>query len=58
MAIESVMGGDTLDAMNKAASQLGKLAKGKKKTYSKEELARRASRLAEARKKRWPKKPH
>jgi hypothetical protein len=57
MEIESVMGGDTLESMNKAASQLGKLAKGVKKTLSKEEIARRTKRLAEARKKRWPKQP-
>lgn len=41
---------------NPAAVALGKLAAGKPKDYSKAELKRRADRLAEARKKRWPKK--
>ena len=42
--------------MNKAAQQLGRLAKGKPKTLTKAEIARRTKRLAEAREKRWPKK--
>ena len=41
---------------NKAASALGKLAKGKPKNLTKAEIARRTKRLAEAREKRWPKK--
>jgi hypothetical protein len=41
---------------NKAASALGKLAKGKPKNLTEWEIARRTRRLAEARKKRWPKK--
>jgi len=40
--------------MNKAAQTLGKMAAGKPKNFSTEELARRKKRLAEARKKRWP----
>ena len=39
--------------MNKSASALGKLAKGKPKNYTQAELDRRAKRLAEARKLRW-----
>jgi hypothetical protein len=42
--------------MNKHASKLGKLAKGKPKTLSQEERIRRAKSLAIARKKRWPNK--
>jgi hypothetical protein len=42
--------------MNKAAQALGRMARGVPKNYSKAELARRAKRLAEARKTRWPKK--
>jgi hypothetical protein len=42
--------------MNRAASQLGKLAAGKPKTYSAAEIERRKKRLAEARLKRWPKR--
>lgn len=42
--------------MNRAASALGKLGRGKKKTLSKEEIARRTKRLKKARSKRWPKK--
>lgn len=42
--------------MNRAASQLGKLAKGKPKTLTKAERARRAKSLAVARAKRWPSK--
>ena len=42
--------------MNKAAQQLGRLAAGKPKNYSAAELARRKKRLADARKKRWPRK--
>jgi len=42
--------------MNKAAQQLGRLAKGKPKRISQAESKRRRESLAEARKKRWPKK--
>ena len=42
--------------MNKAAQQLGQLGKGKKKTLTPEEIDRRTKQLADARKKRWPKK--
>jgi hypothetical protein len=42
--------------MNKAAQELGRLGKGKKKTLSPEEIERRKKRLAYAREKRWPKK--
>jgi hypothetical protein len=42
-------------AMNRAARQLGRLGRGKKKTISLAERRHR-ERLAEARKKRWPKK--
>jgi hypothetical protein len=42
--------------MNKAAQQLGRLGKGKKKTLAQEEIERRKKRLADAREKRWPKK--
>lgn len=42
--------------MNKAAQALGRMAKGKPKKYSAEEIKRRAERLAVARKKRWGKK--
>jgi hypothetical protein len=42
--------------MNRAASQLGKMAAGKPKRFSPEEIAKRTKRLAAARKKRWPKK--
>ena len=41
--------------MNRAASALGKLGKGKKKTLTAAEIARRKKRLAHARAKRWPK---
>jgi hypothetical protein len=41
--------------MNKAAQQLGRLARGKQKTLTKAERARRRARLAEARKLRWAK---
>jgi hypothetical protein len=44
-------------SMNKAAQALGRLGKGKPKTYSRAERKRRALRLAEVRKKRWIKKP-
>jgi len=37
------------------AAALGRLSKGKKKTLSKAEIARRTNRLAEARKLRWSK---
>ena len=40
--------------MNRAAQQLGRLARGKAKTLSKTERRRRAERLAVARQKRWP----
>ncbi len=40
---------------NPMAVALGKLAKGKKKTLSKAERARRKERMAKAREKRWPK---
>jgi hypothetical protein len=39
--------------MNKAASELGKMAKGVPKHLSKAERKRRSLRLADARKKRW-----
>jgi hypothetical protein len=42
--------------MNKAAQQLGRLARGKPKHYSPAEIKKRTERLAKARKKRWPKK--
>lgn len=41
--------------MNKAAQKLGKLAAGKPKHFSAAEIKRRKKRIAEARKKRWPK---
>jgi hypothetical protein len=37
---------------NPAAVALGRMAKGKKKNYSPEEIARRTARLAEAREKK------
>jgi len=40
---------------SKLASELGKRAKGKPKNLTPEEIKRRTKRLAEARKKRWPK---
>jgi len=42
---------------NPAAQALGRLAKGKPKTFTPAELALRKERLAAARVKRWPKKP-
>ena len=42
--------------MNRAAQQLGRLAKGKPKTLTKAERNRRAMSLAVARAKRWPNK--
>lgn len=42
-----------MNQIQKAASLLGKLAKGKKKILSNDEIQRRTLRLAEARKKRW-----
>lgn len=42
--------------MNKAAQQLGRMARGKKKNLSPQEIERRTKRLADARKKRWPAK--
>jgi len=41
--------------MNKAAQALGRLAKGVKKTLTREEIEKRTKRLTEARKKRWVK---
>lgn len=41
--------------MNKAAQQLGRLAKGVPKKLSKAEINRRKKRLADARKLRWAK---
>jgi hypothetical protein len=41
---------------NRAASALGKLAKGKPKKLTAAELKRRTERLRQARAKRWPKK--
>lgn len=41
--------------MNKAAQALGRRARGVPKKFTAAELARRKKRLAEARKKRWPK---
>lgn len=40
---------------NQSAVALGKLAKGVPKNFSAAEIARRKKRLADARKKRWPK---
>ena len=40
--------------MNKAAQELGRMGKGKAKTLTQAERKRRARRLAEARKTRWP----
>ena len=40
--------------MNKAAQALGRMGKGKAKTLTQAERKRRARRLAEARKARWP----
>ena len=40
--------------MNKAAQALGRMGKGKPKTLTQVERKRRARRLAEARKTRWP----
>ncbi len=45
-----------MTCMNKAAQQLGRLGRGKKKAISLAERKRRRERLAEARKKRWDKK--
>jgi hypothetical protein len=45
----------TTGEMNKHASILGKMAKGKPKNYSQAERDRRRRRLADVRKKRWPK---
>lgn len=42
--------------MNRAAQQIGRLAKGVPKTLTKAERARRAKSLAVARAKRWPAK--
>ena len=41
---------------SKAAAALQRYAKGVPKRYSEEEREKRRQRLAEARKKRWPKK--
>lgn len=46
---------ERLHAMNKAAQQLGKMARGVQKTLTKAERKRRSKRLALARAKRWPK---
>lgn len=43
-----------LPIMNKAAQELGRMGKGKAKTLTQAERKRRAQRLAEARKHRWP----
>lgn len=43
--------------MNKAAQSLGRLAKGRPKTFTPAELAIRKERLSAARAKRWTKKP-
>ena len=40
--------------MNRAAQQLGRMGRGKPKTLTQAERKRRARRLAEARKARWP----
>ena len=42
---------------SEVASALGKLAKGRPKNYTAQELQARRERLARARLKRWPKKP-
>ena len=42
---------------NAAAVALGRLAKGRPKNYTAQELQARRERLARARLKRWPKKP-
>jgi hypothetical protein len=42
--------------MNKHAQQLGRLAKGKKKTLTPAELKRRTAQLTRVRKRRWRKK--
>lgn len=41
---------------NKAAQAIGRLARGVPKNYSAAEIAKRTQRLAEATKKRWPKR--
>jgi hypothetical protein len=41
---------------NKAAQQLGRMARGVPKNFSPSEIERRKKRLAAARKNRWPKK--
>ena len=41
-------------SVNKAAQALGRMGKGKPKTLTQAERKRRARRLAEARKARWP----
>ena len=46
----------TYRGKNPAAVALGKLAKGHPKNFSREEIAKRVARLADARKKRWPAK--
>jgi hypothetical protein len=47
----------TTPTKNPAAVALGKLAKGKKKTLTAQEIERRTERLNKARKNRWPPKP-
>jgi hypothetical protein len=44
-----------MNEISKAAKLLSSLQIGKPKHYSEEEIAKRTIRLAEARKKRWPK---
>jgi hypothetical protein len=46
----------SMNQAQKAASLLGKMAKGIKKTLTDEERHKRSLRLAEARKKRWHRK--
>jgi hypothetical protein len=45
-----------MNQVQKAASLLGKMSKGKKKTITAKDRRQRILRLAEARKKRWPSK--
>jgi hypothetical protein len=45
-----------MNQLQKAASIMGKKGRGIPKTLTAEERQRRSQRLAEARKKRWPKK--
>jgi hypothetical protein len=50
-------GGSKRKAISDGAAALGRRGAGVPKSYSAEERARRAERLEEARKKRWPEKP-